>query len=256
MKLSIVTACCGRPGITRAFLQTTVRLCRHDPEVVIVDNGSSDTDHALLLRAVEESRGQGYTVAVVRVKDPLGSSKALNVGLKHATGDVAACIHNDVEVHEAGWDGLVLGWFAAHPHTGVAGFAGARVMNLHGRETFYSSLSDAAVHGYVADRPMRVAVLDGLSIIGFREDLLSRGGFDERYVHHFYDLDICVAAHLAGRENWLLPIKVSHHSGQTSVASPAYTEWAMRVHGGDTAIHRAATAAFQAKWRGRLPINA
>lgn len=80
---------------------------------------------------------------------------------------------------------------------------------------------DAAVN-YFGTPGLRCVLLDGLFIAARCETLLDRGvRFDERFMFHFYDMDLCRSAEAAGLQAGTWPIAVTHGS-YGEFGSPAW----------------------------------
>lgn len=265
MRLSIVTTMCGAAEITCRWFDETYASCVTDPEVVLVENGSTDEESALVAAHIAEHFPRAHVMRHVASREPLGSTAAFNVGLALATGDVVALLHNDLMAREQGWDGCLIDFLAEVPDAGVVGFHGAQglgAMDIYrtpyrleqlARWNCWSNLEDWQEHGKHAPAPLPVAVVDGLAICCRRADFLGWGGLDEGLgPHHMYDNDICLTAMAAGKVNYVLPIRARHLSGQTA-NYPRYND-AFAHLGGDAGIHRTAHERFYRKWQGRLPV--
>ncbi len=269
MTLSIVTACIGRLDINDLFLTQMHRMCGRPHELVMVSNGSTDEENEILaswLKAMQDE--MGWTTKLLTHPHPLGTSAAFNRGVEAANGDVVACLQNDLLILQHRWDEEVEAYFKdviPASGIGIVGFAGGKGIGspalyqqpyeLHqlARNNVYTSLEDWPVHGAHATAPVRVAVLDGIAMI-FRKDQWERwGGYDERYFHHMYDIDLSVTAHYAGNRNYVVPILCKHLNGQ-SVSGAVYHE-ATKERGGDPGIHAESHRLFYEKWRGRLPLS-
>jgi len=265
VSLSIVTAACGAIEVTEQFLGETLGRCAQAHEVVVVSQAETAEEHDRLAAAERRWTAGGWRWTAWACPEPLGSTAAFNVGLRYASGDVVALLHNDLMVREQGWDGRLLEFFAGHPEAGVAGFHGAQglgAMDIYrtpyrleqlARWHCWSNLEDWSHHGKHAERPLQVAVVDGMAICARRADLLAWGALDESLgAHHMYDNDICLTALAAGRVNYVLPVRARHLSGQTA-NFPRYNE-AFAHLGGDPGVHRMAHERFYEKWRDRLPV--
>jgi GT2 family glycosyltransferase len=257
LRLSIVTAVCGANEVTREWLTATVGQSSGECELVIVANGSTPAE-------IDELRGwldtmSGIHWLLVTKPDPLGSTRAFNLGIGKATGDVVAMLHNDLMIREPGWDRRLVREFAT-ADVGVCGFHGSRRLGdeqvwsrpydyrLLGRGDNYSNLTDAESHGVRCSRVLEVVTLDGMGLVARRADLLHWGGLDERYIHHMYDHDLCLTARRHGRRNFMVPIVATHLSGRTANSERYNSHFA--ALGNDTGIHLAAHEAFYLKWRG------
>lgn len=194
----------------------------------------------------------------------LGVVPAFAIGVQQALHDghqIIACLHDDLEIEEQGWDETVVRLFKACPRAGLLGFGGAKglaesdiyqtrynPMQLV-RKEFISNMRHAEAHGQRVEVACPVAVLDGFSQVGLAEywrgvpHLLLRKGPDSiesvpaptnlfavlaklGVMHHAYDAALGAYAKQLGYQVWYLPIKVHHHGGLTAVADPRYLEWA------------------------------
>ncbi len=105
--------------------------------------------------------------------------------------------------------------------TGFLGVAGA--LRLDAGLVWWNSehLSGGVVHQDSAGKSRvnaygswgRVAVLDGLLLM-CRAELLQKMELPvmEHKRFHFYDMELCLRAHLMGRKNWTIPLLLQHHS--------------------------------------------
>ena len=270
MKLSIVTGVCGRNEITRRWLDTTIANCSQPHELIIVSNGSTDEEDLQLDKWLDELSSEGWKTFKIESADPLGPTAALNIGVQHATGDVVAMLHNDVLIKNKEWDSQVINFYDKTLAVGVVGLAGARIMG-HPRiykdpyqiwhlQRFdvYMSLENWKDHERVQHilAPIRVAVLDGLALFIKKSVFDQIGGFDENYIHHMYDNDLCLRALEVGYKNYVVPIPCEHLNGQTA-NYPRYNEWVKSTHtpDSDAGIHKASHEYFYDKWAGKLPVE-
>ena len=136
--------------------------------------------------------------------------RAVDMLLDHEYGrdyDVIACLHDDLEIHEPGWDEKVLRYFERNPDIGLAGFGGAIGLGSDdlyvapykpdqlARQGFRSDLTDAEKHGIRSLLPEQVACLDGFSQIGRRQFW---EGFTRKQAKAINKLD-AIAQELAGQ---------------------------------------------------------
>lgn len=204
----------------------------------------------------------------------------------HPEASVIACLHDDLEILESGWDARVLRHFDRQPPCGLLGFGGAIGLGheqlyerpydpmLLARQGFRSNLTNAEQHGIRSLRAERVACLDGFSQIGRREFWLGSHRDADPYfspapsnrpwtvlddlgvVHHFYDGLLGCLARRAGWETWYLPIACRHFGGRTAVGDPGYQGWAAgQVEGGDHAFWQAAHRIGYAAFKDVLPLR-
>lgn len=234
---------------------------------LIIDNGSS-----------KPFKTKKKNVTVIRHAQNTGLLASLQEGYeyvkKNKLGDIIFYTHNDVFIHEDGWDKRVLDVFEMRDNIGVVGFGGAKGMGSReiyrfpyqkahmARQGFMSNMIDAEKHGTRNEGVTSVAVHDGFSLI-MKVSLLDEiGGFDMGYpMHHMYDNDICLEAISHGYVNMMVGVRCEHRGGITSTR-PKYMESAKKhikkkygeeVDNGDAAVHDKAHEYFYHKWKERKP---
>lgn len=242
-------------------LETAVRSLLADnaapdavPEVIVVDNASSDGSVEALERAVPAAR-------VIRAGANLGYSAAANLGIAATRAPVIAVCNPDIEV-EAGTASALLARFDAEPDLGAAG---PQIRNLDG--TVYPSarsqpsLVDAAGHGLLvlvwvsnpftrryrqldADpaRSRDVDWLSGSAIWLRRRAVDEVQGWDEQFFMYLEDVDLCLRLRAAGWRVTYEPAgRVTHVQGLSTSQHP----YRMLVE------HHRSMARFAAKrWQG------
>ncbi len=209
------------------------------------------------------------TVAVTGVMGPvpafyqgcLEAWKAYRPGL-------IACLHDDLAIHDRGWMAQVKLAFAEDPGLVLAGFGGALglgepwiyerpydPMSLV-RKNFLSNMDQAEIHGARCKEVREVACLDGFSLIGRAEFILSGYHLFKGMgvIHHGFDSAFGALARRWGGRVKMLPIKCRHAGGLTAVGMRAYQDWAAKNHGGDSAIHYNAHKLIWNEFRDVLPI--
>jgi GT2 family glycosyltransferase len=89
---------------------------------------------------------------------------------------------------------------------------------------------------YFGEPQREVQLLDGV-LLAARGDRLAQRGvmFDERFTFHFYDLDFCRQARLAGLRLGTCVLSLVHESGGQAIGSPSW---------------QAAYEKYIEKWRG------
>ena len=148
-------------------------------------------------------------------------------GIYQASGqDIIAYFHNDLTIHQTGWDEVVLAQFD-DPSVAIVSFNGAlghgaddiyytpyQTVQL-ARYHFMSNLTDAEAHGRRWLHPCNVATVDSFSMIIRRTFLDEIGGWPiDRYPpSHASDYWICLMAHRHGYKVRYVPISCTHTSG-------------------------------------------
>lgn len=150
---------------------------------------------------------------------------------ERSSADILCYIHDDVTMHEQGWDQRILAEFN-DPQVAVVGLGGAR---RHGHPDLYkvpyklehlarggylSNVDDAEVHGKRFEGSCDVAVLDGFTIAVRRSFLDEIGGWKWMLPNidfYCYDYAICAMARRHGYRVRLVGLRCHHHGGATSV---------------------------------------
>lgn len=224
--------------------------------MVLVDNGSNPPVRDWLIGLREGD-------LVVRNEENIGVMPAMNQvwQILKDTTDYIFFPHNDLLIHEKGWDEKLIRILEGLSDCGVAGFYGAKGLgapNIYKIPYEMSQLArfenvsncirmNPAIHGF---RPIRgeteeVAVMDGFSIIVRTELLNKTGGFDRSYPpHHNYDNDICLESMDKGYKNYVISMDADHLGGRTDVGE----DWAKPFGKTKAEIHRDAHPVMYNKW--------
>jgi N-acetylglucosaminyl-diphospho-decaprenol L-rhamnosyltransferase len=231
--LSIVVPSHDTRALTLACLASLSRARAaggpRDLEVILVDDGSRD--------GTAEAVAQAHAEVVILRADPSqGFTRAANLGLARATGDVLLLLNSDTEVEPAGPAALA-GRFSADPRLGIAGgalfypdgeaqWSGGAAPTLPWLFALASGLPSwlARVPGYrrlrspggAARERREVAWVTGAAMAIRREAWRQVGPLDEGFRFYAQDLDLCLRAGAAGwRVAVLADFPVLHHHGAT-----------------------------------------
>ena len=85
-------------------------------EIIIIDNGSDDTDTLNYLKSVTDNP----SVRVIRDERPFNYSALNNSAVKHSRGEIIGLINNDIEVISPGWLNEMVS-LALQPNAGAIG---------------------------------------------------------------------------------------------------------------------------------------
>ena len=152
------------------------------------------------------------------------------------TEPIIAYIHDDVVIHEQGWDQRILREFD-DPTVGVVGFGGALghgTPNLYtvpyhlpnlARQHFLSNMRDAEKHGKRFTGERDVAVLDGLALFVRRSVLDAWGGWpqDKSISYFMYSENLCCHVRRQGLRIRLVGVDCTHLGGKSSGTPLPYT---------------------------------
>jgi len=228
------------------------------PEVVVVDNGSTDGSIAALRAALPAD------LAEVRILTPgrnLGYAAAANVGIAATTAPVVAVCNPDLDV-APGTGAAMVARFDAEPDLAALG---PRIENPDG--SLYPSarrdpgIGDAIGHalfGIVAPRnrftrryrqldldparPRDVDWVSGAMLYLRRRALTSVGGWDERYFMYMEDVDLCWRLRRLG---WRVAYEPAGRATHVQGASTDRTPYRMIAE-----HHRSAFRFADRRWRG------
>lgn len=254
MKLSIVIPVHNAQEITAECLQKLDDNSTTHPQVVIIDNGSE---------VVTTYAGyDNLDIKQVRNDKNTGVWPTFKQGFDESDGDVIAYIHNDLMIHEKGWDQRVLDSFDADRSLGLVGVVGSDEWGANGGRgggTMSNFLglgrgSAAEVHGRRVTDLRAALQVDGCAMIMNRTAMLAIGFF-EWPPHHFYDRIYSLRMIKHGLHVAVLGIGCDHVSGQTANTQQGWQdtaeEWCkargimeMTAHNWDYTVYNVAEGMF------------
>jgi GT2 family glycosyltransferase len=159
---------------------------RHQPEVVVSDNGSTDDTAAV----AERYSDRFERLIVVDSSEVAGASHARNVGAAAATGDYLLFCDDD-DVVAPGWLDAMAAALERHP------FVAARLDHRHLNPSWTVFAYGEPQEHELPGRSFLPYAWGGS--IGIRRDIhVAIGGFDERYRQSGEDNDYCYRIQLAG----------------------------------------------------------
>lgn len=217
MNLAVVIPAAHNKGLTLRVANTASELTSLDTDVIVYDNGVG----------LSTRLGTGENI---------GNYGVFHRSARKLSADLILFIHNDLVIHEAGYDRRLIEVFSEDSDLGLAGFiasdeidfAGGRGLgtrsNYQGEEP---GTSPAETHGKRDEGYHSAAVVDGAAMCFRREALLDLPELDFP-PHHFYDkLFSCQALERGWRVGYL-GIACDHLSGQTANSYKGYHDLARR----------------------------
>jgi len=186
-------------------------------EVILVDNGSRDD-------SVSAARDIVPDIQVIEISQPLGFSKAVNLGIKRAQGRYVAVLNNDTEP-EPEWLGALVAVLEERDEVGVVASLVLRSDDPQIVDSFGDGLSMACFpfqneNGTMVDaglcEPREVFGAPATAAV-YRKQLLDDvGGFDEDFETYLEDLDLSLRAQLRGWRCLAIPQARVMHQGQVT----------------------------------------
>jgi GT2 family glycosyltransferase len=191
-----------------------------DFRTVVVDNGSGDDSRAWLAE-------RWPAVEVVGLPVNVGVTRALNVCVGAAAGELVALLNNDVELDPA-FLGELVAALDAHPEAGVAA---PKLIDFHDRRRLDGAGDVFHWSGYAArrgqgeldrgqyDRARAIFGACGGAALYRRAAFAEVGGFDEQFEAFLEDVDWSFRAQLAGHGCFYAPSALAYHMGSATLGS-------------------------------------
>lgn len=207
--------------ISRILADLEKRTDYPDLEIVVVDNGSTDPR---VIAFYDEHRSRRPSTIVEIEPEPFNFSRAVNKGVRLASGDLVLLLNNDIEVVEPCWLTEMVSCFA-YLDTGIVGakllypdktvqHAGV-IVGLGGLAGHWFNNRPADVPGPMGRLRVRqsLSAVTGACMLVSRACLEATGPFDEEVFPIAYnDIDFCLRAGEKGfRVVWTPFATLIHH---------------------------------------------
>lgn len=192
-------------------------------QVIVVDNGSQD-------RSVEIAQRFAPRLELVRNRTNLGFAGGVNVGIRHATGEIIVLLNQDTEV-QPGWLHALVDAFAQDSTVGIVGskalYPNGRVQHAGGYirpgDAFAFHVGRNEEDDGQAGVPGDVEYVTGTSFALHRRVLEAIGGLDEGFYPAYYEeIDYCYRARRAGFRIVYQPKSLLVHHESTSLPAESY----------------------------------
>jgi GT2 family glycosyltransferase len=248
-RLSVIVPTHNTRALTLRCVETLAAEGTDGLEILVVDDGSSDGTAEALAAAHPQVR-------VVRNVSAVGFTRAANLGMAQAGGDLLLLLNSDTEVAPGAFAPL-LAAFASDPRLGAAG----AVLHYPDGSPQWSGGSAPTplwLFGLASGLPPllarlpfwrrikpvgagagRVEWVTGAALALRRQAWEEAGGFDESFRFYGQDLDLCLRLRDAGWKVEIVPeLRVLHHHGAT-IGSRSHLEllwtdllrWARKYRG-------------------------
>jgi GT2 family glycosyltransferase len=186
-------------------------------EVILVDNGSTDTSIDLTRRDFPE-------VDIIALGQNLGLTGAINRGIEQARGQIIVPLNNDTEV-APGWAQALVDTLAAYPDAGIVA---SKMLLFDERDKIHSAGDGFGTDGIPINRGVwqkdegqfdnDIYIFGGCGgAVAYRREMLQDIGlFDEDLFMYLEDVDLNWRAQLAGyRAVFASQAVVYHHLSAT-----------------------------------------
>lgn len=189
-----------------------------ESEIIVVDNNSCGTQIPADLNIQKRCR-------VISIKENLMYPRAINLGSENANGEFLIFCDADTCVTQ----GFQIGLTAALNDESV-GYSSSKLLNMYTnciQEFGISSSYYNFPHPY-AGRPayFELVLKDHSPLAGCaacsatrRELFLVTGGFDEKLVHSYSDIDLCIRLKNKGYKTMCVSNAIAYHCGSSTVGS-------------------------------------
>lgn len=212
--ISIIIPNCNGAAILEGCLRSIVRQTCARPEIIVVDNASSDRSIEVVQQVAPEAR-------VLRQSQNLGFAGAVNRGIKEARGEWVAVLNNDTEA-APDWMQECSAAIERHPD---ASFLACRILDYFSRDRLYSAgdcflragigyrrgQEQADTREYARETPIFSAC--GCAALLRKSTLEAANGYDEQFFAYLEDVDLGLRLQAAGARGYYVPGAVVFHVG-------------------------------------------
>jgi len=220
-KLSIIIPTWNTAAITLKCIQSIKKYLPPsgqppNPQIIVVDNASTDNTLALL---------QKENITLIKNSKNLGFAKACNIGAKKAIGDYLLFLNSDMELPNHKLIDM-LKFLQKNPRIGAIGpqflncdktiqdsvFPPQTLINAF--KKFWLNQKTYSKYTPKRKKPSAVWAVSGGAILIKKKLFEKIGGWNEKYLMYFEDLDLCRALHRHHKQIYYYPpSKIIHRHG-------------------------------------------
>ncbi|KXS41804.1 MULTISPECIES: glycosyltransferase family 2 protein [unclassified Candidatus Frackibacter] len=223
MLVSIVIPTHNNWDLTQACLNSIKVNTKVNYEIIVVDNCSTDGTRSNLkafskVRAIHNDHNMNF-------------AKASNQGTRQAKGKFVLFLNNDTIATE-GWLNKLLKVITSQDKIGVVGskllfpdsnliqHAGIVLHNGKPGHIYYKKPASLAQANLRQEYP----AVTGACMLMLRRRFLKLGGFDERFINGYEDVDLCLRVWEAGFRVVYCPKSIVYHYGSSTEGRHEYEE--------------------------------
>lgn len=218
LKYSIIIPYHSNQNLLKVCLQSLLNSVPNDVEIIVVANNSNEQELQINL---PDARCR-----LIKVKHELFYPKAINLGVEHARGDIM--IFCDADIYcTPGWFQKLTNFYNSRPDIGYCSSklldpADGSIIDFGIGFTAYNS--PHPFKGRPADfslvgQNIRVQAACAANSIIAKEVFIELGGFDERLVHSYSDIDLCLRLRERGLGTYCVHDSLVYHKGSSTIGS-------------------------------------
>jgi GT2 family glycosyltransferase len=205
-KVSVVVASYNGQRTLKACLDSLAQLNFPDYEVILVDDGSTDTTRELAKAHPK--------IRYLRHERNLGLSAARNTGIAAASGEIVAFTDSDCRADEDWLYYLVGGLLSGE----FAGLGGPNLLPLEDSAVAAAVMASPGGPAHVMLTDRQAEHIPGCNMAFFKRALASIGGFDTVFHKAGDDVDLCWRLQQAGYKIGFSPAAFVWHYRRSAVA--------------------------------------
>ncbi|KGN97508.1 glycosyl transferase family 2 [Porphyromonas gingivicanis] len=224
--LSIAILNWNGQALLERFLPSVVRYSHHrDVEVVVIDNGSTDTSCSFITSSYPQIR-------LIRLEKNYGFAEGYNKGIQEITTPYLCLLNNDVEVSE-GWTEAPLSLLKENCHIAAvqpkiksysqpsmfeyAGAAGGFLDRLGYPFCKGRILECVEEDNQQYDTESPIFWASGAALFIRRADFIAVGGLDRLFFAHMEEIDLAWRLQRMGKKIVYTPLSSIYHQGGASL---------------------------------------
>ena len=208
---------------SRALVESLAAQLQPFPQVIVVDNGSTDGTVATVRRLVPQAR-------VLQRDHNGGFGRANNKAMEHVITPFALLLNPDCSLAPEALD-ILRQCMRRYPLAGVVapqGWRADRRPQKSFRAAFYEKQQRQSYR--TADATCSVQWLNGCCLLVRTHAFREIGGFDEQFFLFYEDDDLCLRMRQAGYECLIEPAASALHTGGASSAASLRTSLLKAFH--------------------------
>jgi cellulose synthase/poly-beta-1,6-N-acetylglucosamine synthase-like glycosyltransferase len=236
MAITIIIPFINRPELTRHTITNALKYSDGLTQVIALSDGA-EHPHKHIPDIAKEQASPRFMFYEQENKGVLG---VFQEGMKISATEIVVFAHNDLLIHEKGYDKHIEKDFEERPKLGMAGFVGARgvagnggrwrtTSNMLGKEWGACECHSqvGAHHGEVSTGFTYASVLDGCCTIFRRsafDDLLAHTDCfaSSRPLNHWYDRNLPLHMVKRGWQVGIIGVGFDHFSANTGSGTESY----------------------------------